>query len=92
MHSRRQLLKSTAAAALCQVGVAGMPAEAGAAPAEPFLLRRWTGPEQSPPLDRIRVGEFEAIIPSIEGWARVTGHNTIFVDDRDPLARGFLLK
>ncbi|MFT4069407.1 4-hydroxyproline epimerase [Paraburkholderia sp.] len=39
-----------------------------------------------------KVGEFDAIIPSIEGWARVTGHNTIFVDDRDPLARGFLLK
>ena len=39
-----------------------------------------------------RVGEFDAIVPSIEGWARVTGHNTIFVDDRDPLARGFLLK
>jgi 4-hydroxyproline epimerase len=39
-----------------------------------------------------KVGEFGAIIPSIEGWARVTGHNTIFVDDRDPLAKGFLLK
>jgi len=41
---------------------------------------------------RARVGEFDAIVPSIEGWARVTGHNTIFVDDRDPLAKGFLLK
>lgn len=30
-----------------------------------------------------------AIIPSIEGWARVTGLNTIFVDDRDPLHAGF---
>ncbi|MDN7180494.1 4-hydroxyproline epimerase [Caballeronia sp. SEWSISQ10-4 2] len=39
-----------------------------------------------------KVGEFDAIIPSIEGWARVTGHNTIFVDDRDPLWKGFLLK
>jgi 4-hydroxyproline epimerase len=39
-----------------------------------------------------RVGAYEAIIPSIEGWARVTGFNTIFVDDRDPLAKGFLLK
>jgi 4-hydroxyproline epimerase len=39
-----------------------------------------------------KVGEFDAIIPSIEGWARVTGHNTIFVDDRDPLFKGFLLK
>lgn len=39
-----------------------------------------------------KVGAFDAIVPSIEGWARVTGHNTIFVDDRDPLAKGFLLK
>src|SRR5438445_2534076 len=28
-----------------------------------------------------KVGTFDAIIPSIEGWARVTGHNTIFVQD-----------
>jgi 4-hydroxyproline epimerase len=39
-----------------------------------------------------KVGEYDAIVPSIEGWARVTGFNTIFVDDRDPLAKGFLLK
>jgi 4-hydroxyproline epimerase len=35
------------------------------------------------------VGSFDAIIPSIEGWARMTGYNTIFIDDRDPLAHGF---
>ncbi|MBX6323915.1 MAG: 4-hydroxyproline epimerase [Rhodospirillaceae bacterium] len=35
------------------------------------------------------VGNHAAIIPSIAGWARVTGHNTIFVDDRDPYAHGF---
>lgn len=39
-----------------------------------------------------RVGSYDAIVPSVQGWARVTGHNTIFVDDRDPLAKGFLLK
>jgi 4-hydroxyproline epimerase len=32
-----------------------------------------------------------AIVPSIAGWARTTGHNTIFVDDRDPYWRGFLV-
>jgi 4-hydroxyproline epimerase len=36
-----------------------------------------------------QVGPFEGIIPSIEGWARMTGYNTIFIDDRDPLAHGF---
>lgn len=32
-----------------------------------------------------------AIIPSIAGWARMTGLNTIFIDDRDPFARGFVV-
>jgi 4-hydroxyproline epimerase len=36
-----------------------------------------------------KVGELDAIIPSIGGWARTTGHNTIFIDDRDPYAHGF---
>lgn len=36
-----------------------------------------------------RVGNKPAIMPSIAGWARVTGFNTIFVDDRDPYAHGF---
>ena len=30
-----------------------------------------------------------AIIPSIEGWARIYGHNTISIDDDDPYAYGF---
>jgi 4-hydroxyproline epimerase len=36
-----------------------------------------------------KVGNYKAIVPSVKGWARVTGLNTIFVDDRDPFARGF---
>ena len=39
--------------------------------------------------DEARVGNSAAILPSVAGWARITGHNTIFVDDRDPLAHGF---
>lgn len=30
-----------------------------------------------------------AIIPSIEGWAKITGQNTITIDDDDPYAFGF---
>jgi 4-hydroxyproline epimerase len=37
------------------------------------------------------VGNYPAIIPSIEGWAVMTGLNTIFVDDHDPFAHGFVL-
>ncbi len=36
-----------------------------------------------------KVGAHDAIIPSVEGWARITGYNTIFVDDRDPYWHGF---
>jgi 4-hydroxyproline epimerase len=32
-----------------------------------------------------------AIVPSIGGWARQTGLNTIFIDDRDPFAHGFIV-
>src|SRR6201984_371083 len=40
---------------------------------------------------RTKIGNRDAIIPSIEGWARVTGFNTIIIDDRDPFAFGFQL-
>ncbi|MFI1773488.1 4-hydroxyproline epimerase [Thalassobellus citreus] len=30
-----------------------------------------------------------AIIPSIQGWAKVTGYNNIIIDDDDPYAHGF---
>ncbi len=35
------------------------------------------------------VGNHQGIIPSVAGWARITGFNTIFIDDRDPYAHGF---
>ena len=36
------------------------------------------------------VGKYKAIIPSIEGWAVITGHNNIIIDDEaDPYAYGF---
>ncbi|MBO0132219.1 4-hydroxyproline epimerase [Agrobacterium burrii] len=38
------------------------------------------------------IGSFRGIRPSVGGWARIIGHNTIFVNDRDPLAHGFQIK
>jgi proline racemase len=38
------------------------------------------------------VGSTPGILPSVGGWARIIGHNTIFVDDRDPLAHGFQIQ
>jgi 4-hydroxyproline epimerase len=39
----------------------------------------------------VSVGNKPAIIPSVGGWARMTGYNTIFIDDRDPFAHGFVV-
>ncbi|MFC1797202.1 4-hydroxyproline epimerase [Pseudomonadota bacterium] len=37
-----------------------------------------------------QVGDYPAIVPSIEGWARIYGHNTISVDPGDdPFWQGF---
>ena len=38
---------------------------------------------------RAKVGNYDAIVPSISGWARQHGVNVITVDDRDPFAHGF---
>ncbi len=36
------------------------------------------------------VGEYKAIRPSVEGWAKIYGYNTIWIDtDDDPFAKGF---
>ena len=36
-----------------------------------------------------QVGGFPAIVPSVEGWARVTGYNQIILDEEDPFVKGF---
>ncbi|MBA3518004.1 MAG: 4-hydroxyproline epimerase [Rhizobiales bacterium] len=41
--------------------------------------------------ETVKVGDYDGIVPSIAGWARQTGINTIFIDDRDPFAHGFAL-
>ncbi|MDW3208277.1 MAG: 4-hydroxyproline epimerase [Reichenbachiella sp.] len=35
------------------------------------------------------LGDKPAIVPSIQGWAQVTGYNNIIIDDDDPYAHGF---
>ncbi|MDP5307560.1 4-hydroxyproline epimerase [Paracoccus spongiarum] len=37
----------------------------------------------------VRIGGYAGILPAITGWARIIGHNTIIVDDDDPLRHGF---
>lgn len=36
------------------------------------------------------LGSFQAIVPSVKGWAKVYGYNTLIIDDEDdPYAHGF---
>ncbi|GAB5417495.1 MAG: 4-hydroxyproline epimerase [Crocinitomicaceae bacterium] len=37
----------------------------------------------------VTVAGNKAIVPSVEGWARIYGHNTITIDEDDPYAHGF---
>lgn len=39
--------------------------------------------------EETQIGDRPAIIPSIEGWAKVYGYNTILLDDDDPYVHGF---
>jgi proline racemase len=38
------------------------------------------------------LGQYEAVVTSIEGRGFVTGHHSFIVDERDPLGSGFLLR
>jgi len=41
-------------------------------------------------LEETKLGEIPAIIPSIKGWAKIYGYNTIIIDEEDdPYAHGF---
>ncbi len=39
--------------------------------------------------EAVKVGDHDAIVPSVAGQAWITGYNTIFLDDRDPFVKGF---
>jgi len=55
---------------------------------ESYIGSRFVGRVEA----EVRVGERAGIVPSIEGWARVYGHNVITVDpDDDPFWRGFVV-
>ena len=55
---------------------------------ESYIGSQFTGRVEA----RTRVGKFPAIVPSVEGWARIYGHNVITVDpDDDPFWKGFVV-
>ena len=52
---------------------------------ESFIGSKFTGRIE----EETEIAGKPAMIPSIEGWAMVTGYNTIFLDDEDPYVHGF---
>ncbi len=57
---------------------------------ETFIHESFIGTQfESKVIKETTIGSQKAIIPSIQGWARVTGLNTIFVDEKDPFPEGF---
>ncbi|WP_163444327.1 4-hydroxyproline epimerase [Flavobacterium columnare] len=40
-------------------------------------------------VEETNIGSIPAIVPSIQGWAKVYGYNNIIIDDDDPYAHGF---
>jgi 4-hydroxyproline epimerase len=52
---------------------------------ESYIGSRFTGRIE----EETKVGDFAAIVPSIEGSAIATGFNEIWIDDEDTFARGF---
>jgi trans-L-3-hydroxyproline dehydratase len=43
-------------------------------------------------LSETKCGEFDAVIPEIEGNAFICGYGTWLIDERDPLTYGFLVR
>jgi 4-hydroxyproline epimerase len=59
-------------------------------PGDEFIHESFIGSKFTGRIEGItEIGGKPAIIPSIEGWAKVYGYNTIIMDDDDPYVHGF---
>ena len=57
---------------------------------EPFIHESIIGSKFTGRIEEVsEIGGKPAIVPIIEGWAVITGYNTIIIDDNDPYAYGF---
>jgi len=59
-------------------------------PGQPFIHESFIGSKFTGKIEEVvDLAGYRAIIPSVEGWAKVYGYNTIKIDDDDPYALGF---
>jgi len=57
---------------------------------EPFIHESFIGSKFVGRVEQeTTLANLKAIVPSIQGWAQVTGYNNIIIDDDDPYAHGF---
>ena len=57
---------------------------------EPFIHESFIGSKFIGRVEQeTTLSDRKAIVPSIQGWAQVTGYNNIIIDDDDPYAHGF---
>jgi 4-hydroxyproline epimerase len=57
---------------------------------EPFVHESFIGSKFEGRVEKeTKLSGETAIVPSIKGWARIYGHNTITIDEDDPYAYGF---
>lgn len=57
---------------------------------EPFIHESFIGSKFVGRVEQeTTLAGMKAIVPSIQGWAQVTGYNNIIIDDDDPYAHGF---
>jgi 4-hydroxyproline epimerase len=58
---------------------------------EPFIHESFIGSKFTGRIEQeTTIQGIKAIIPSIQGWAKIYGYNTIIIDDEDdPYAHGF---
>ena len=59
-------------------------------PGDDFIHESFIGSKFTGRIEEVtEIGDKPAIVPSIEGWAKVYGYNTIILDDDDPYVHGF---
>ncbi len=57
---------------------------------EDFVHESYIGSRFTGRIEKLTtLGPNEAIVPSIQGWAKIFGHNTLTIDEDDPFAQGF---
>ncbi|MHA1739891.1 MAG: proline racemase family protein [Candidatus Heimdallarchaeota archaeon] len=55
---------------------------------ESIIGSRYTGSV----VKTVKFGSFDAVIPQVEGTAHITGKSEFFLDPKDPLKKGFILR